>query len=423
MNPSTWWVATAIPALALPAACGGSGREIAAARQLAENAQVDLAVKKLEGLITADPELRDAYIALGDIRLQAGLASNDASAENKEPEALFAAAARAYDGALKLGDEDQGLVLAKRSLTLISSDREAAQKAAEAAWTCCSEFAALSAVGDDLLVGGLRTWDGQVGPWAAHPIFAASPVAERMRFVVRAGGAHVLPLDADTPSGGLPPFSGGKLTGRDDSGYGTFVDVFNPVFEAVSGWVYRDWCPGRWCVGGSLNAPPRAGTVRSRPYYFLENPPVVSLSGVDTGGIRCVAGSYTSNTCKVSFRRKQTLVRRVSLDSLWLVPTADVDSPAEAIEWSHDAGKIDVRDHLAAGDLATGLPEPLVRWAWPESGAEVRTAITEREITTTIDATVGTFVVTNGILTSWVPKPFDRDANKATGIRARPGDE
>lgn len=115
----------------------------------------------------------------------------------------------------------------------------------------------------------------------------------------------------------------------------------------------------------------------------------------------------------MTFERQRHVTRRVSLDALWLVPDEGVDSPGDALQWSHLAGLVEVRDHLGAGEIATGLPEPLVRWV--VGGAKQRFEVTHSSLVMHLDAEHGTFTVDNGILSGFEFKPFERESAERAG--------
>ena len=389
-------------ALLLVAGCADPIKE---AHTLAGTGQVDLAIQKLEELISNKPTNRQAYAVLGDIIMQSALSTSRPDQDSMRD------AARAYEGALALSEEPEGLVLAKVALAASFFDQEKAEASAQSAWDCCREPAALPLLQERAaVVSALSTGEWKPAEWSLLPIFQQVPEAARPHVLVRSAGADILPLDGGDPVATLPPFEQISLDAVEDSRI-TFEDRLNPYYTQHSGWGKETGCSrGTWqCRGQWLSSQIIFAADKSLyngPCWYMcargSHAQALSGRGIRRGSTKCVSGTHSNwGSCQVSFERTHYHQRGVAREAVWLLPDGvDIGALRDALMLADEAGLDEARDRLGEGYLTTGLPMPLLDWL--AGAAQPVYTITESAIEARFDATSWSYSSVNGVLAELV---------------------
>ncbi len=406
-------------------ACSGTSKDIEEARQLASTGQTELAISKVETLLTEEPTLRDAHLALGDIHLNAAL--DLLEAKDKEAAAEHSKKAlAAYEGVQQLEADTTGLIPVKMAYALKAlrkathTDREMADRyrslVAEA-WDCCKHPGVLQLIEDEQYPEYLKQGNWTPSNWTRHPLFEQPvPTTDEVSFIVRPGGATAYALEDVTEVGQLPELASNRGPLTDD--FITFEDFFNKeqeehvgyldirgdegchIKERIGARIKTDRCArvGAWEGSGKLQ-------LRDGPCWGA-CPPGTHASLVDTqdivrGSVTCT-GMAGDSGCQVRYATAHMVSHRVKTDAVWVVSAPVSRGFRETVQLAHDAGLTEIRDHLVAGEWALGLPFPLLGWV-PGEVAKKESFVDATGIILRIQAEQGAFTFTNGMLTDWQP--------------------
>jgi hypothetical protein len=397
-------------------ACGGFSKELDQARKLADMGQVDLAVKKVEEIMADNPEYAPAYETLGDIHVKAALANPREGVEHAK------AAAASLEGAIKLSDDEDGTMRAKRALALLlSGDRTAGTELALEAWRCCQNTAVL-ALSDDRSVHRevleAISWD--LGDWNRLPAFVNSKVDSRSRYITKRDGAAVVSVEDGAETRRISPFSSGRANAQ-SGGFLTFVDQSYPVPVTRQGYVTANSCRTRARAGQPCEA---GRTIRGSSPYIYSGPcwwtacnkgeqasDRVDLRNYQRNSATCVGGAIAhksdftgEETCKVTYSVMQAPTRKISVEDVWLLPAEDgFRSMQRELQLASDAGLFEIADHIASGEFAIGLPRPLLGWLLDGVKGVSTLTVEEQGVVETVEVSVGTLTFTDGMLTAFEP--------------------
>lgn len=332
------------------------------ARVLAGRGQLKLAITTVQSVLAKKPDERDAYLALGDMQLAAGILETD----REKRDGLFQEAESAYGGYGSPGSEaERGLLMVKRALKLKSEGHDAkAGELAKQAWECCKTTAALPLLLKDDVVAALRAGSWQPSAWTTLPAFERQGVAARTTFVVRPPGTKALGNEQGVSDAELKAFAMAKGSVQ-EGGFVVFKDEINPDFSTHRGYVDHWRCPER---GGCSKGPvqnTRGLALYDGPCWIVctrgtfARP--LSMEGVSS--IRCEGGRSEYNGCPVSYKTTHIRTRKVPVDAVWLLPDGTDPHVDNQLKWLVDAGLSQLVEQVAQGHIAPGLPEPAIRWA------------------------------------------------------------
>lgn len=390
--------------LAMILACAGP---LDTARDRAAAGEVAGAIADVEAVLAETPESAAALETLGDLHLLA--------AQQGDAETHAEAAAEAYGAAAEL-QRYTGIYGAKQALALhLAGARDEAGIAALKALDCCAERAALPFITEP---NALRRSVAAQG-WEAAPewtqLAAFAGTHDRQRLIVKAESAVAKRADG-TPGPELG--RGDEALVLEAGASVVFEDLEHPSYEPATGYVDgHRYCDqpyeGFTCRGRQVRD--AAAEIHVGPCWHAEEPPEEDLplippDRIKPNSVQCVRGPpraqeelcpEASGSCPVTL--EQISYARVSLgaDEVWLAP-AEAPSPASAIAW---AAEDDVRDHLARGELALGLPEPLVRFAARDApdAAPASFEVEAGALTVVYTSAHGSFTFVDGVLGAWSP--------------------
>lgn len=402
-------------ALLLLLACSSP---LSQARDLADQGQVSQALEQLRAYVQSNPDSAAGWEALGDVHLEAALAS--------EREAHLSSALEAYSQAHEALPH-HGIYWAKLALVQHLLGDEAASETARQAWNRTHVAAALPLTDDAVALGeGVAQTPLEVGSWQALPSWGQPGPGGS--FVVRSERTPVRPEEAEAPD--PEPLDAGYqgTIRRLDGGRVFFDDLARPrhvdAVGYLDGFKYCDQPYGQMTCRGRLvherDAPVHAGPCWHDPATAedeehtaedlerleaereLEDPERIRLNS-----LKCVAGPPPAQaehcpdlpgSCQVSYQRIEYPALSVAREAVWLVP-AGTPSPAHALGLTENPQLL---AHLGQGELATGLPEPLVRWAArPDGRLPERWEADEGHLVLVWEGEHGVFTVRDGILASW----------------------
>ncbi len=363
------------------------------------------ALELVEAHLEASPDDAQGLEALGDMHLNAmGSPAGDVS----HAEAAVAAYARLIEVQPRRGGFKAKLALAQRLAGVDHADLKAAS-----AWDCCRNASAIALVDEPRVLEAVVSG----GPWTPPTDWFGLPGYDGGtpgRLVVRSEAATI-----QSDAGPAPVLARGTAADVIEiSDQVTFFDRSNPSTESTTGFVLGKLCDQPHEGFACRKRTVRRTEIHGGPCWHSEDPSeldqvLVDPETVDWTRVRCVPGKPTAQaeacpdvpgSCAVTYDALTYAKVRVPKADVWLLP-GDGPTPESILVWSTDVAGIDVSERLAAGQLAVGLPEPLVRWAarstpdaLPDGWSMTRD---HTELVWRSDA--GTFTVLDGVLAGWDP--------------------
>ncbi|MBT3217508.1 MAG: hypothetical protein HN348_00320 [Proteobacteria bacterium] len=372
------------------------------ARKLAVNGDTEAALRDLEHLVHQEPGNAPAWETIGDVRmlsLDVGVKDTETRLEWRTN--LFAAD-EAYARAANVV-EPTGLAWSKHAFVKrLLGDQDGANERARRAWECCQETSALYAIEDEEMTAKILA----AGSWSPGEFNNAGipPTQTRKSFLVKPSGGNAQGPDDESPVS-IPEFSQFEGEWRNDGVH--FADIFNTRRVPGTGYVDYRSCEKRGsnrCLQGRWTKKDRW-----RSYDIMTGPcwqlctvgtfaRKMSTTDLDYRSIQCVPGTYSYKgvgSCKVSFERVRKPSRVIPQEEVWALPDKNA---ARRIEAAHKAGLMEIRDHIAEGGVAIGLPITLVSIGDVEN---MKLAPSRDAFEITFETNNGPMRFVDGILVEW----------------------
>jgi len=387
------------------------------ARTLGETDAV-AAVAAAEALLQAAPGDTLTLEAVGDLHLTAM-----ASPEGDKAHAT--AAIEAY-GQLVKDRPRVGIYRAKLALAESLAGVDGAAARAGGAWGCCQTGAALPLIEQSGTVGvavAQGSWT-IAETWTAAPGFDASATG---RMVLKRDEAPISAVIETDEEGKPMPEDKETVLPKLKAGYAapvvaagdpvTFVDRTNPRTTRATAYVDGHKSCDQPFGGFSCRARKvRRTALYTGPCWHAEEPVdadavLIDPETVNWKTVRCVQGKPRAQSgtcpddagsCEVAYDQISFPKLKVAASDVWLLPDSG-PSPEQALIWARDVSGTDVADRIASGELALGLPEPLVRWAARPTPDTLPQGfrLQQDSIALTWTSPAGTFTFTDGALTQW----------------------